>query len=386
MNKPSSINILLLLTTCFLITGMQTSGQQPHEGQTTETITARVVTELPAVLIESSGIAVRNPNRIWSHNDSGYTNQLFCFDTIGQHLRTLLIINAGNVDWEDLAVDDQNRIYISDAGNNRNDRTDLAIYRIPDPETSTSDVIEAEKISFTFEDQYQFPPPENNLNFDVEAIIWKNDSLYLFTKNRSTPQTGICKMYSLPAEPGIYTAKLVNSIFLGTQNDEARVTAADINPETGELLLLTRARIVSFTGYPAGNFFKGKMTEYFFDTPMGQIEAIAFVDNETIYLTEELAKNDAGNLYEVKWQGASTITGQKKNPVSIFPNPFTNTLAIESSEGKGGTVEIWDMHGKRHFRCDRIKRAIDLSHLPSGVYIIRLDTGDENHIQRIVKQ
>ncbi len=264
-------------------------------------IFARSVVQLPSVLIESSGIYVSSPNRIWSHNDSGYTNELFLFDTTGTLLRTLLISNATNVDWEDLAVDNMNRVYINDAGNNSNDRTDLKIYRIPDPETITADQVTAEIINFVFEDQTQFPPPPSNRNFDIEAIVWKSDSLFLFTKNRSNPQTGFCKMYKMPAHPGTHTALLVDSVFLGETNHEARVTAADIHRQTGELVLLTRTKIVSFVNYPGNRFFEGIMTENYFTTSMGQIEAISFTGDGRIFITEEGSGNTTGFLYDVKW-------------------------------------------------------------------------------------
>lgn len=261
-------------------------------------IEARPIVKQPDVLIESSGIYVSGPNRIWAHNDSGNTNELFCFDTTGQLLRTLLISNATNIDWEDLAVDDQKRVYINDAGNNNNNRTDLKIYRIPNPDSIPEDEVQAEVINFVFEDQYQFPPPPSNRNFDIEAMIWKSDSLFLFTKNRSNPQTGYSKMYRLPAHPGIYTAQLIDSVYLGSTNEEARVTAADINPVTGELLLLTRTKIVSFRAYPGNRFFDGYITEYFFTEPMGQIEAIGFVDNNRLFITEEVTGPNTGFLYD----------------------------------------------------------------------------------------
>jgi hypothetical protein len=264
-------------------------------------INARPVTQLPPALVESSGISVRNPNRIWSHNDSGNTNELFLFDTTGTLIRTLLISNATNVDWEDLAVDTQNRIYINDAGNNNNDRTDLRIYRIPDPQTIPGSSVNAAIINFSFEDQTQFPPPPANRNFDIEAMIWKSDSLFLFTKNRSNPQTGYSKMYKLPAQPGTHTAILFDSVYLGATNLEARVTAADINHQTGEVVLLTQTKIVSFVNYPGNRFFDGIKSESYFVSSMGQIEAISFTGDGRIFITEEGSGSNAGFLYEVMW-------------------------------------------------------------------------------------
>ena len=90
---------------------------------------------MPSVLTESSGIAIEGTNRIWSHEDSGNSNEIYCFDTTGTLLRTLTISNVHNIDWEDMAVDNEETWYLNDAGNNNNDRQNLAIYKIPSPET-----------------------------------------------------------------------------------------------------------------------------------------------------------------------------------------------------------------------------------------------------------
>lgn len=348
-------------------------------------IDARPVTQIPVAVYECSGIAVMSPNRIWAQNDAGNTNELFCFDTTGNLVRSLLILNATNIDWEDLTRDDEGRIYINDAGNNDNSRTDLKIHRIPDPETIVGSVVEAETVNFIFEDQYQFPPPSTNLNYDIEAIAWKSDSLYLFTKNRSNPQNGMCKMYRLPAAPGTYTAKLMGSIFLGENNDEARVTSADINPESGEVILLTMKKIISFTNYPFNNFFDGDKVEYFFSTPMGQIEGVDFVDTCRLFLTEEGSKRAGGYLYEVLWQSTSAVRESILERISVFPNPFHDFLMIDNPTGLNITADMWDIHGKmvkRNANTDRVIRTQDLN---PGVYFLELKMKDQFLVKQVVK-
>jgi len=361
-------------------------GAGTGKSQNRQFVEARPVTQIPAAIYESSGIAVASPNRIWSHNDAGNTNELFCFDTTGNLVRSILIINATNVDWEDLAQDDQGRIYINDAGNNQNDRTNLRIYRIPDPITIVGSVTEAEIIDFIFEDQYQFPPPAPNRNYDIEAIIWKSDSLYLFTKNRSNPQNGICKMYRLPAEPGAYTAKLVNSVFLGNTNQEARVTSADINLETGEVLLLTATKIISFVNYPGNNFFGGEMTEKYFSSPMGQVEGVAFVDSGRLFLTEEGSKKRGGGyLYEVIWQTSSSVSETLSERITVYPNPFTNELFINNRSGFNLKADIMDMNGKLVKESINTDSVIGVQKLSPGVYFIKMMIEDQTIIKRVVK-
>ena len=81
---------------------------------------------LPGSLNESSGAIFFN-NRLITHNDSGGEAKLYELDTISGIIeREVTILNATNVDWEDI-TQDETSIYIGDFGNNNGNRTDLKI-------------------------------------------------------------------------------------------------------------------------------------------------------------------------------------------------------------------------------------------------------------------
>ena len=58
---------------------------------------------LPEVLDETSGLAVgiRDPSRIWSHNDAGHEPRLYALDAAGA-LHATVEIDQRNRDWEDI--------------------------------------------------------------------------------------------------------------------------------------------------------------------------------------------------------------------------------------------------------------------------------------------
>lgn len=390
MKKPKVLFLKKIICSALLLFALNGFSQDKISSSfqlksTSELISARKITTIPDAISESSAIAVITPNRIWSVNDAGNTNEIFCFDTTGNLIKEMLISNAINIDWEDLTLDDEKRMYIGDAGNNDNDRRDLKIYRIPNPETVPGNVVQAEAINFTLEDQVQFPPPAGNRNYDIEAIIWKNDSLFLFTKNRCNPQTGICKLYSLPASPGTHTAKLKDAIFLGTTDKEARVTSADINLSTGELLLLTETKIVSFTDYPANRFFDSDMISYYFSNTVGQIEGVSFAENGRLYLTEEGTNNNGGYLYTVKWKNTNAISEQDFEKISLFPNPFTDEITIAVPFDKNQIIDIFDGNGNMVFQSRNIETQVNLGFLAPGIYFLRFTAGNQNFVRRIVK-
>jgi hypothetical protein len=372
MNKAKVIGKALVIISLMFYSSCQIYSQK-NQGQDVD---LRPISRIPTVLKESSGIIVKNSNRLWSHNDSGNSNDLFLFDTIGNLIRTLKISNISNIDWEDLASDDDGRIYINDAGNNENNRTDLAIHIIPNPDSFSGNIIEAASINFAFEDQTAFPPSASNRNFDIEGIIWHNDSIVMFTKNRSTPLNGYCKMYKIPALAGNHTAKLIDSVYLGSTNNDARVTAAAIHHQTGELILLTRSRLLSFQHYSGGNFFNGTLSILPFEDLPGQAEAVDFVSDNKAYITEEGASGQSGFLYEAILRKESNLneTGLLLNNFSksiinqsIIVVFFKNLIDIKA-------VELIDLKGITSAISSDKPNEVSFAKLKSGIYILHVKT------------
>lgn len=75
--------------------------------------------------------------------------------------------------------------------------------------------------------------------------------------------------------------------------------------------------------------------------------------------------------------------------VRVFPNPVSDEINIEFSKAEVDVlIELVDLNGKLIYAIqgDFRKRAIDLSGLGSGVYIVRIETSTGVHSKRIVKK
>ena len=237
---------------------------------------------LPSIASESSGLA-RNKSQpsLWTHNDSGGKPELYEFDYEGKLLSTLLIPNVTNVDWEDLAQSTDGTLYIGDMGNNANQRRDLAIYAVSPGNSTVS------SITFRYADQRAFPPSADSLNFDCEAFFYFNETLYLFSKNRSRTDHFV-KMYTLPARPGDYTVSARDSISI-----ESQVTAADVNPSGTTFALLTYGKILLF-GIENGKIDFAHPQECI-KIGKKQEEALVFVNDTDLVMT-----NEQGTLYSIE--------------------------------------------------------------------------------------
>ncbi len=311
------ITLILSAVVCFRVCG--------------QNITLTTVADITPILDESSGITYRAPNSLYTHNDSGGGNELFEIDTLGNWVRTIIIGNATNIDWEDITHDNSNNIYIGDFGNNDNDRTNLRILKIPDPHTFSNDTVNAEIISFLFPDQSQFPPFPPKRNFDAEAFVWFNDSLFIFTKNRTAPFNGYCKVYKVPDLPGNYNAQLCDSVLIGlTSQSENWVTAAALSEDKSQLALLNGSKIWLFSCFNNSSFFKGNRANILLNS-MSQKEGICFKNNNKIFITDELFANTGGKLYQASLADYTTMPFVNINQDSIICDNCT--LSVDSFSG-----------------------------------------------------
>lgn len=260
----------------------------------------REVCQLPAALPENSGLQYYGNGLLWAHNDSGHQPMIYQIDTTGKINQFKRVTNATNLDWEDLAKDDDGNLYIGDFGNNNNNRKSFQIYKISNPENIEKDRISAEVIRYVYPDQKDFPPSKEDLNFDVEAMLALNESLYLFTKNRTVPYSGYVKLYKLPNMAGEYTAELVDSLLLDNNTMPIDwITGADISPDKKKIVLLSSHKVWLIQDFLEDNFFKGKITTI--QLPhITQKEAITFINNHEVYISDELfQKTIGGKLYHL---------------------------------------------------------------------------------------
>ena len=251
-------------------------------------------------LAEVSGLALfEGDTLIYTATDHGNPNIIYGLDTSGNIVRELKISNAPNEDWEDLANDAEGTLYISDTGNNENDREDQFIYIIRNfnelPHDATSAT--AERLTFTLSDQEDYPPDLKNLNFDIESLIYKEEYLYLFTRNRSRNFDGVTKVYKLPALPGNFEAELIDEYYVCDDLNTCAITGAAISSDGKTIALLTTNKVLLLSNFKEEKFFSGDITTY--ETGYNsQKEGVAFKNDSTLYLVDERRAQTGGNLYE----------------------------------------------------------------------------------------
>jgi hypothetical protein len=243
-------------------------------------VNATAVKQLDSSLNENSALVLHN-NSWFTINDGGNGRTLIQIDTAaGTTVHSNKLLGASNVDWEALCVDSK-YFYIADVGNNIGARQDLAIYRLP-VDSAMSDSTQTQKMSFTYQGQVNYSS-NNYTNYDCEAMLVLNDSLFLFTKQWGDWKT---RIFLLPTFSSNDTAILIDSF-----NVNGLITDASYNLNYGVVLLgydTTGNSFVwllsDFTGH---RFFSGNKRRINMGYSAGQCEGIHLAHDGNIYLTSE---------------------------------------------------------------------------------------------------
>jgi len=232
-------------------------------------------------LNEISGLELLNDSTLIAFNDGGNKSELYLLNLKGEILRTVDVKDTKNHDWEDIAIDDT-YIYIGDIGNNENKRDNLSIVKIKISDVLTRDVVKAETIKFQYAEQSSFPPKNDSLFFDAEGMTVYNDSIWIFTKDRSKPFKGVSYVYKIPTSPGNYTVWHSHQIPVGADGWwKDGITAADVYGDHFYLLTYHRYVVMEYVG---GSF--KRVSEFVFDG-ITQRESIVVLNEETIFVADE---------------------------------------------------------------------------------------------------
>jgi hypothetical protein len=309
---------------------------------------------LPPVLEENSGMVVLGADSILFINDSGNDAALYLSDVSGQILKTVYVRDFPNRDWEELTYDGLDALYIGDFGNNGNARTDLQIASVSLAQVLYQDTVVPLKImEIAYQRQQGFPPAPQARHYDMEAMVWAQDSLYLFSKNRTDPFDGKVYQYALPTLSGTYLLAPKDSFTTGAGLMASYwITGAAYHPLTRELVLLGYDKLWWFKQAEPPFFFSGSQVSSHAFNGFTQKESIDFVNDTLLYLSDEASVSGVQRLYAV--QLPSQHIGLEEQPLLPYALSLQNTwikdsvlLDFSTSEESELLYEIFSIDGKR---------------------------------------
>jgi hypothetical protein len=343
----------------------------------TQPLSLELVTELPPVLNEVSGL-LRVGTDTWVILDSGNENALYRIsEESGEVLQQVTLSNAINVDWEAIVSDGTN-VYVADIGNNAGSRPDLRIYRFPLAAlTSDATTIGVDSILYHYEDQSDFTPAPDNTRWDAEALVAMDDSLFLFTKDWIDGHTHV---YALPALSGDHVA-----LRRTTFDVQGLVTDAAFDAATGRLALLghdessTVPFIWVLSAFGGHGFFSGDKVRHPIEVGALQAEALAWTGPGEVYIGNEWALGQAPALWAM-----AVPMGPFPGPAServghTFPIPADRYVHVEGAD-PAGRSRIYELNGA--LLAETVVSGsgdIALPYLAPGEYVLELKVRSETH-------
>lgn len=287
MNMPPQTHRYLLLTLLLTALTVGRPGLPVARGQgSAKSVDARVVPkpwrpvghiDHPPIKECSGVVASRKyPGIFWVHNDSGHQAVLYAIRQNGELVAEVPVAGATNIDWEDIATDDQGFLYIADSGNNFSMFPIRSIYKVVEPDPLAASVQPAQVVQ-------RFKYAYEGQRFDAEGLFVHQGTLFIISKPRGS--TGA--IYRLqPGSGGKLRPVQIATLPL------AGVTAADLSPDGKTLIVATHHSItlleLTSDGVPRDTA-AGITTRF----PAGEVEGCCF-DGADAVLTSE-----TGEIYRI---------------------------------------------------------------------------------------
>ena len=142
-------------------------------------------------ITESSGLAASRtlPGAYWTHNDSGDGPFIYAFNTSGESLAVFRVTGANARDWEDMAAGpgprrNRSYLYIGDIGDNNAARSEIIVYRVPEPDLKTANRNSSKRNPLATETAEAIRLTYPDGKHDAESLLVhpSTGNLYIMTK------------------------------------------------------------------------------------------------------------------------------------------------------------------------------------------------------------
>lgn len=178
-------------------------------------------------ITESSGVVASRTytNVFWTHNDGGKSETLFAIDRTGRTLAAFKVLGAKIDDWEDIALDDEGRLYIADTGDNEAKRKRVTVYRVNEPDPSSSGSVRSTH-------RWHLTWPKGAV--DSEGLFLHSGKGYLVTKVKNDRRAEVYRFDLAGAEAQILE-------FVARLDIDSPVTGAAISPNAAAVAFVSSA-------------------------------------------------------------------------------------------------------------------------------------------------
>lgn len=309
----------------------------------------------------------------------------------GTYFPFITVDGVSNSNWEDIALDESNNIWIGDIGANDCNRTQN-LYKVKEPSP-----VEDESVGVLAKYTFTFPnPPSGCKTINSEAMFWLDGHLYIFTKEDSTTLYRV----DLPASPG--PAKLVK---LGILSGGVRkISGSSISDDRERMVVQHHTKFYVYTsGNPAlrgDDYVKDMISRAYRWSGSfvcgtdcsGTVEGTTFMrDSRDVAFVAESKEVYYAKPADYGDTASTTPTPPPTNPA---PSPSTGTCAVTdklvnpcrpwlgAAANKYAGVTEGDYKAQILAHEQAIKRPVDIAHTYHPVGDNQLSSNDKYFINR----
>ncbi|NID13119.1 hypothetical protein [Fibrivirga algicola] len=194
-------------------------------------------------LSESSGLAQSqtNPNYLWTHQDSGNSNELQLLDKQGHVVGRYTLAGITNRDWEDIAVGPgplpgRSYVYVAEIGDNRLKHATKTIYRFLEPAIISSKFPITETVTAIDVIDLQLPDGPRN----AEAILLDPLTLDLYIVSKEQ----FAELYKASYPQSLTSTTPLQRVLITPFRS---ITAASVSPDGTEMLIRSYKQLFYFS-------------------------------------------------------------------------------------------------------------------------------------------
>lgn len=130
-------------------------------------------------------------------------------------------------------------------------------------------------------------------------------------------------------------------------------------------------------------------SNFLFDSNANIIGSGTFYKQAKFFDYEDCERNsDERSLYVVKYSGGYLGEGENEQHVnrnySAYPNPASEFVSISGDLSAVTDIALYDMTGKRMAICENNIDLLNVSSLPKGMYVIKINTENNSFLEKVI--
>ncbi|CAL2094296.1 conserved protein of unknown function precursor containing a T9SS type A C-terminal secretion signal [Tenacibaculum sp. 190524A02b] len=168
-----------------------------------------------------------------------------------------------------------------------------------------------------------------------------------------------------------------------------KIASGDTNVTTASNSITLSKNFIVEQGANFSAFITPKCSSYLKPEKLTREESTVLIEGDTIVSTKKLMSlEEVDTIEAIETNVDIEEVDEEIKATGVYPNPFTNTLAVKSPTKNTFSIRVTDMQGKVVYEGDDLKgiEKLNLSHLKSGAYNVMFIINHKVESKKVIKK